>query len=49
LRHAAQSSIQIGPKILDGFDADAQPQQRCGQVLLPRDSGPPFDGRLDRT
>lgn len=27
-RHAAQRSIQIGPKVLDGLDTHAQPQQR---------------------
>ena len=46
--HVAQRSFQIGPKILDGLDTHAQPQQRRRQVLLPRNAGPPFDGGLDR-
>ena len=49
LRHVSQRSIQIGPKVLDGFDTNAQPQQRWRQVLLPRYVRPPFDRRLDRT
>ena len=44
----AKCSIQIGPKVLDGLDTHAQPQQRRGQVLLPRNAGPPFDSGLDR-
>ncbi len=47
--HVAQRSIQVGPKVLDGLDAHAQPQQRWRQVLLPRNASPPFDGRLDRS
>jgi hypothetical protein len=47
-RHVAQRSIQIGPKILDGLDTHAQPQQRRRQVLLPRNAGPPFNRGLDR-
>jgi hypothetical protein len=47
-RHMAQRAIQIGPEVLDGLDAHAQPQQRRRQVLLPGNDGPPFDGRFDR-
>ena len=47
VRHVAQRSIQIGPKILDGLDAHAQSQQRRWHVLLPGNAGPPFDGGLD--
>ena len=39
-RHVAQRSIQIGPKILDGLDTHAQPQQCRRQVLLPWNAGP---------
>ena len=46
--HVAKCSIQIGPKVLHGLDTHAQPQQRRGQVLLPRNAGPPFDSGLDR-
>jgi len=48
VRHVAQRSIQIGPKILDGLDAHAQSQQRRWHVLLPGNAGPPFDGGLNR-
>src|SRR5687768_4536233 len=47
LRLVAQRSIEVGPEVLDGLDAHAQPQQRGRQVLLSRNAGPPFDGGLN--
>jgi len=48
LRHVAQRSIQIGPKVLDSLNTNAQPQQRRRQVLLSGNAGSSFDGGLDR-
>src|SRR5439155_18586153 len=34
-RHDAQRSIQIGPKVLDGLDTHAQPQERRSRCSCP--------------
>ena len=47
-RQVTQRLFQVIPNILDGLDTHAQSQQSRRQVLLPRNTGSPFDGRFHR-
>jgi len=39
-----ERAVEVVPDVFDVFDADAEPQQSGGEVLLAGDSGSSFDG-----